>query len=101
MTKSLRHRIDATEAFAADVTHELKNPLASLRSAVDSLANVDDPELRRKLLDVVRHAFVWLERLVVAIAEVFRLDAHLSRRRFPPRDWTRGSHLLLARCALT
>jgi two-component system sensor histidine kinase ChvG len=47
MTQSLRYRIDATEAFAADVTHELKNPLASLRSAVDSLDRVEDPALQR------------------------------------------------------
>ena len=46
MSQSLRHRIDNIEAFAADVTHELKNPLASLRSAVDSLDRVDDPTLR-------------------------------------------------------
>jgi two-component system sensor histidine kinase ChvG len=86
MTQSLRYRIDATEAFAADVTHELKNPLASLRSAVDGLERVEDPELRRKLLDVVRHDVVRLDRLVVDIAEVSRLDAELSRARFEPVD---------------
>ncbi|HEY9552724.1 sensor histidine kinase, partial [Allosphingosinicella sp.] len=95
MTQSLRHRIDATEAFAADVTHELKNPLASLRSAVDSLDNVDDPELRRKLLDVVRHDVVRLDRLVVDIAEVSRLDAELSRARFEPVDVGRVIESLL------
>ena len=47
MSQSLRQRIDNMEAFAADVTHELKNPLASLRSAVDGLDRVDDPELRQ------------------------------------------------------
>ncbi len=51
MSQSLRQRIDNIEAFAADVTHELKNPLASLRSAVDSLDRVEDPELRSKLID--------------------------------------------------
>ena len=53
MSQSLRQRIDNIEAFAADVTHELKNPLASLRSAVDGLDRVDDPALRKQLLDVV------------------------------------------------
>lgn len=86
MTQSLRQRIDGTEAFAADVTHELKNPLASLRSAVDSLDKVDDPALRRQLLDVVRHDVVRLDRLIVDIAEVSRLDAELSRARFEPVD---------------
>jgi len=86
MTQSLRYRIDATEAFAADVTHELKNPLASLRSAVDSLDLVDDPKLRGQLLDVVRHDVVRLDRLISDIAEVSRLDAELTRTRFERID---------------
>ena len=86
MTQSLRQRIDATEAFAADVTHELKNPLASLRSAVDSLDRIDDPKLRGQLLDVVRQDVGRLDRLVVDIAEASRLDAELSRARFEPID---------------
>jgi two-component system sensor histidine kinase ChvG len=86
MTQTLRNRIDATEAFAADVTHELKNPLASLRSAVESLDRVDDPQLRRQLIDVIHHDVVRLDRLIVDIAEVSRLDAELSRARFEPID---------------
>lgn len=86
MTDSLRQRIDATEAFAADVTHELKNPLASLRSAVDSLERVEEPALQRRLLDVIRQDVVRLSRLVTDIAEASRLDAELSRARFEPVD---------------
>lgn len=86
MSQALRDRIDATEAFAADVTHELKNPLASLRSAVDSLDRVEDPRLRRQLLDVVRDDVCRLDRLIVEIAEASRLDAELSRARFEPVD---------------
>jgi two-component system sensor histidine kinase ChvG len=86
MTQTLRDRIDATEAFAADVTHELKNPLASLRSALDGLDRIEDPELRRKLVEVVRSDVVRLDRLVVDIAAVSRLDAELSRARFEPVD---------------
>jgi two-component system sensor histidine kinase ChvG len=82
----LRNRIDATEAFAADVTHELKNPLASLRSAVDSLDRIEDPALRRQLLEIVRHDVARLDRLIVDIAAVSRLDAELSRARFEPVD---------------
>jgi two-component system sensor histidine kinase ChvG len=86
MSQSLRQRIDGTEAFAADVTHELKNPLASLRSAVDSLDKVQDPALQRQLIDVVRSDVVRLDRLIVDIAEVSRLDAELSRARFEAVD---------------
>jgi two-component system, OmpR family, sensor histidine kinase ChvG len=86
MTQSLRYRIDATEAFAADVTHELKNPLASLRSAVDSLGMVEDPAVQRQLIEIVRSDVVRLDRLIVDIAEVSRLDAELSRARFEPVD---------------
>jgi two-component system sensor histidine kinase ChvG len=86
MSQALRTRIDATEAFAADVTHELKNPLASLRSAVDSLERIEDPALRRRLLDVLRDDVARLDRLVVDIAEASRLDAELSRARFEPVD---------------
>jgi len=55
MTGALRHRIDAVESFAADVAHEIKNPLASLRSAIDSLGKVEDPELRKQLTLVAAH----------------------------------------------
>lgn len=95
MTQSLRDRIDATEAFAADVTHELKNPLASLRSAVDSLDRIDDPKLRAQLLDVVRQDVGRLDRLIVDIAETSRLDAELSRARFEPVDLGRMIESLL------
>ena len=86
MSQSLRHRIDNIEAFAADVTHELKNPLASLRSAVDSLERIDDPTLRRQLLDVVRQDVLRLDRLIGDVSEAARTDAELARARFEPVD---------------
>jgi two-component system sensor histidine kinase ChvG len=95
MSQALRDRIDATEAFAADVTHELKNPLASLRSAVDSLDRVEDPELRRQLLEIVRDDVRRLDRLIVEIAETSRLDAELSRANFEPVDLGRLIESLL------
>ncbi|MEO6113005.1 MAG: HAMP domain-containing sensor histidine kinase [Sphingomicrobium sp.] len=86
MSHSLRYRIDNIEAFAADVTHELKNPLASLRSAVDSLERIDDPKLRAQLIDVVRQDVVRLDRLIGDIGEAARTDAELARARFEPVD---------------
>jgi two-component system sensor histidine kinase ChvG len=86
MSLALRQRIDATEAFAADVAHELKNPLASLRSAVDTLTRVKEPELQEKLIDVIRDDVVRLDRLITDISDASRLDAELSRVRFEPID---------------
>ena len=86
MSQSLRMRIDNIEAFAADVTHELKNPLASLRSAVDGLDRIDDPALRKQLLDVVRQDVLRLDRLIGDVSEAARTDAELARARFEPVD---------------
>ncbi len=86
MSLALRDRIDATEAFAADVTHEMKNPLASLRSAVDVLERVDDPGLRAQLVAVVQDDVRRLDRLITDISEASRLDAQLSRATFQPVD---------------
>ncbi|MFC3711488.1 ATP-binding protein [Sphingoaurantiacus capsulatus] len=86
MTQALRHRMDATESFAADVAHEIKNPLASLRSAVDTLGAVKDPALQAQLLDVIRDDVLRIDRLITDIAEVSRLDAQLARTRFEPVD---------------
>ena len=86
MSQSLRHRIDNIEAFAADVTHELKNPLASLRSAVDGLDRVQDPDLREKLKTIVREDVIRLDRLISDISEAARTDAELSRATFERVD---------------
>jgi len=86
MSQSLRQRIDNIEAFAADVTHELKNPLASLRSAVDGLDRVEDPDLRGKLMTIAREDVRRLDRLINDISEAARTDAELSRATFEPVD---------------
>lgn len=86
MSLALRARIDATEAFAADVTHEMKNPLASLRSAVDALGRVNDPALRAQLVEIVQDDVHRLDRLITDISEASRLDAQLSRAKFEPVD---------------
>ncbi|NTS65781.1 sensor N-terminal transmembrane domain-containing protein [Sphingomonas sp. HHU CXW] len=86
MSLALRARIDATEAFAADVTHELKNPLASLRSAVDSLTLIDDRDAQARLLAIVADDVHRLDRLISDISEASRLDAQLSRAKFERID---------------
>jgi two-component system sensor histidine kinase ChvG len=86
MSQALRARIDATESFAADVAHEIKNPLASLRSAVEGLSKVRDPELQEQLLAIVRDDVHRLDRLISDISEASRLDAQLSRAKFDPVD---------------
>jgi two-component system sensor histidine kinase ChvG len=86
MSQALRARIDATEAFAADVAHEMKNPLASMRSAIDSLGSVNDPALQERLLAIVRDDVHRMDRLITDISEASRLDAQLSRAKFDEVD---------------
>lgn len=82
MTDTLRERIDAVESFAADVAHEIKNPLASLRSAMESLPKVKDEETRAQLLEVATHDVRRLDRLITEISEASRVEAELSRTVF-------------------
>ena len=86
MTSALRQRIDAVDAFAADVAHEIKNPLASLRSAVETLERIEDPELQKQLTAIAAHDVRRIDRLVTEIAEASRIDAELSRTTFAPVD---------------
>jgi two-component system sensor histidine kinase ChvG len=79
MVAALYDRIDLNEQFAADVAHEIKNPLASLRSAVGTLEVSDNAEHRGKLLDVIKHDVRRLDRLVSDIANASRLDSELVK----------------------
>ncbi|MEO0870957.1 MAG: HAMP domain-containing sensor histidine kinase, partial [Pseudomonadota bacterium] len=79
MTGALRQRIDAVDSFAADVAHEIKNPLASLRSAIESLPRVEDPALRRELTEIATHDVQRIDRLVSEISDASRIDAEMSR----------------------
>lgn len=79
MTGALRQRIDAVDTFAADVAHEIKNPLASLRSAIDTLPRVEDPALRAELIGIATHDVRRIDRLVTEIAAASRVDAEISR----------------------
>ncbi len=89
MTGALYNRIDAIEAFAADVSHELKNPLTSLRSAVETLAMVKTDEQRHRLVEIVKHDVRRLDRLISDISDASRLDAELARADTNPVDVAR------------
>ena len=84
MTESLWQRLDAIESFAADVAHELKNPLTSLRSAVETVARVKDPEQQKKLMSIILDDVSRLDRLISDISDASRLDAELSRAETGP-----------------
>jgi two-component system sensor histidine kinase ChvG len=79
MTHVLSERMDAIESFAADVAHEIRNPLTSIRSAVETLELVKDPASRQRLLSVLNNDVQRLDRLVTDISNASRLDAELSR----------------------
>lgn len=84
MTRALYSRMDAIESFAADVAHELKNPLTSLRSGVEVLSRADDPAQAKKLIDVVRADVKRIDRLITDISASSRLDAEMSREVHEP-----------------
>ncbi len=86
MSITLRQRIDATEAFAADVAHEIKNPLASMRSALEGLETVRDAKLRKQLMDVAKADVQRMDRLISDISEASRVDAQLAKAKFEPID---------------
>ena len=82
MTQALRARIDAGEHMAADIAHELKNPIASLRSALEGLRTISDATLRDRLLGIADDDVHRLDRLITDISEISRVDAELSRSHF-------------------
>ena len=79
MTEALWQRIEANESFAADVAHEIANPLASLRSAVETVARVNDPVKQLALMDIIQDDVKRLDRLISDISDASRLDAELAR----------------------
>ncbi|WP_395672951.1 stimulus-sensing domain-containing protein [Phenylobacterium sp.] len=89
MTHALSERMDAIESFAADVAHEIRNPLTSLRSAVETLDLVKDPSARERLFAVLKNDVQRLDRLVTDISNASRLDAELSRDQPKPVDLER------------
>jgi two-component system sensor histidine kinase ChvG len=89
MTDAMYARLDAIESFAADVSHEIKNPLSSLRSAIETLGRIEDPDQRQRLLDVIESDIVRLDRLISDISDSSRIDAELSRAEMGPVDLRR------------
>jgi len=93
MTGALYTRIEAIESFAADVAHELRNPLTSLRSAVETLPLARNDTSRKRLLEVIQHDVKRLDRLISDISDASRLDAELQRQEAAPVNL---AHLLEA-----
>jgi two-component system, OmpR family, sensor histidine kinase ChvG len=96
MTNALYSRIEAIESFAADVAHELKNPLTSLRSAVETLPLARTDESRARLLSVIHHDVKRLDRLISDISDASRLDAELQRQEAAPVDFAKLLNTLVA-----
>ncbi len=96
MTNALYSRIEAIESFAADVAHELKNPLTSLRSAVETLPVAKTDESRGRLLNIIQHDVRRLDRLISDISDASRLDADLQRQEAAPVDFAKLLSTLVA-----
>ena len=96
MTNALYARIEAIESFAADVSHELKNPLTSLRSAVETLPLAKNEASRSRLMEVIQHDVRRLDRLITDISDASRLDAELAREDAQRVDIRKFMHDLVA-----
>ena len=86
MTDTLWERLDATERFAADVSHEIKNPLSSMRSAIETIDMIPNEEKKKRLIAIVHDDVLRLDRLITDISNLSRLDAELSREVFEAID---------------
>jgi len=87
--QALWARMDAIEKFAADVSHEIKNPLSSIRSAIETLTRVEDPARASRLLAIISQDVQRLDRLITDISDSSRLDAELSRSKYEIVDMAR------------
>jgi two-component system sensor histidine kinase ChvG len=86
MTDALWQRMNAIESFAADVAHEIKNPLSSLRSAVETAIRIEDPASQRRLMAIILNDVQRLDRLITDISDASRVDAELGRVELEPVD---------------
>lgn len=88
MTEALWRRMEAIERFAADVSHEIKNPLTSLRSAIETMASLNSPKKQNKLMKIILDDVERLDRLISDISDASRLDSELSRVKMSPIELT-------------
>lgn len=86
LTEALWNRLDAIERFAADVAHEIKNPLNSLRSAVETVVRLQDPQKQKQLLQIIFDDVQRLDRLITDISEASRVDSDISKSPTKPID---------------
>jgi two-component system sensor histidine kinase ChvG len=86
MTRAIAQRMQAIERFAADVAHELRNPMTSIRSAVETLELVEKPDARARLLRILALDISRMDRLITDISNASRLDAELAREQPSPLD---------------
>ena len=86
MTNALWQRLDAIERFAADVAHEIKNPLTSMKSAIETAARIRDPAQQQRLMSIILEDVGRIDRLIGDISSASRLDAELSRTEIEPVD---------------
>lgn len=96
MVKALGERLHATENFAADVAHEIKNPLTSLHSAVETALKIKDPERQQKLMLVIADDVKRLDRLITDISQASRIEAELSRAKTKPIELERMLEMVVA-----
>ena len=94
MTRALSQRMTANERFAADVAHEMKNPLTSLGSAVETVSRVSDQEQKATLMTIIEEDVKRLDRLITDISDASRLDVELARRKMKPLDLDLMLHAL-------
>jgi len=95
MTRALYNQIDAVERFAADVAHEIKNPLTSMQSALETLERAEDPSIRDRLMAILRDDVRRMDRLISDISDASRLDAELTRGAKEPIDLQRELYNLV------